>query len=401
MDISIKKYFPNLTQAIWMGSFVIIIPTLIGINQYGYFAKLYAIPSILAGLIDSYYLSSSSKNELFDYESLKNPLIKLINYLNLFFIILLFSVLIGIKLSLWTNLLASLAIFNSLLIRWRITFLFHRIRKKTILKDSTIFETINITFYLFSFLLFFLLIQNQLLDNDYLFLIPCLIISLSGTIIFYYSQSKVKNLIPNKLGSLQENKKDKKALDQILKIIFFRSYEDIFISIMPLIFFEVFGSTVAGQSRIVISIIKGISKVFPHRYDLFIYRELISSKYILEFYRDAKNFIINFALFFLIVFCIFKFINIELFQIIYKEFIFTNWSLIILSAPFYAVLSSITPYLNKTNLKFNIVWLVPLIFTYLIGFWFNSLSLLSFLFLLSNLFIFYYLKINLGKFLST
>ena len=143
--------------------------TLIGINQYGYFAKLYAIPSILAGLIDSYYLSSSSKNELFDYESLKNPLIKLINYLNLFFIILLFSVLIGIKLSLWTNLLASLAIFNSLLLRWRITFLFHRIRKKTILKDSTIFETINITFFLFSFLLFFLLIHNQLLDNEYLF----------------------------------------------------------------------------------------------------------------------------------------------------------------------------------------------------------------------------------------
>ena len=133
---------------------------------------------------------------------------------------------------------------------------------------------------------------------------------------------------------MKENKKDKKALDQILKIIFFRSYEDIFISIMPLIFFEVFGSTVAGQSRIVISIIKGISKMFPHRYDLFIYRELISSKYILEFYRDAKNFIINFALLFLIVFCIFKFINIELFQIIYKEFIFTNWSLIILSAPF-------------------------------------------------------------------
>ena len=113
MNEKIKKYLPNLSQACWMGTFVIIVPTLIGIKQYGYFAKLYALPSILAGFIDSYYLSSSEN--IFNYKKqIKSNLISLLSYINIFLIIILFLILFEVNLKVQTNLLASLSIFISL-----------------------------------------------------------------------------------------------------------------------------------------------------------------------------------------------------------------------------------------------------------------------------------------------
>ena len=400
MDIRIKKFFPNLSQAIWMGSFILVIPFLIGIEQYGYFAKLYSIPSILAGIIDSYYLSTSSEKDFFNYQSLKKPLMRLINYINIMIIILLLLILIGFKLNLQTNLLASLAIFNSLFLRWNTTFIFHRVRKETILKDSTIFEILNISFYFFAFSIFFILVKNGLLKSDYLFLIPCIIISISGTIMFYYSQFKIRNLIQKDLKIKEQNKNVQKNFNFIFKIIFFRSYEDIFISIMPLIFFDIFGSAIAGEARIAISIMKGISKIFPHRYDLFIYRELNNKDYLKEFFKDAKGFISTFIFLFLSLILFFSLLKIEFFQIIYKNYILTSWSLFIFSAPFFAVLASITPYLNKLNLNFNFIWIMPLSISYIISFVFASLNLASFSFLLSNIFILFFLKTKLNRHFS-
>ena len=384
MNEKIKKYFPNITQACWMGTFVIIIPALIGVKQYGYFAKLYALPSILAGFIDSYYLSSSDK--VFNYKKrIKDIFIGLISYINIFIIIILFLILFGVNINFQTNLLASFSIFISLFLRWKVTFLFHRIRNKTILKDSTVFEIINLGFYLFSFLFFFYLNSKNLIIKEYLFLIPCIIISLSGSITYFYSNFKLRNINEKDFKTLRANEIDKNNSNYLLKTIFFRSYEDSYISIMPLFLYEIFGAQIAGESRIAISILKAICKIFPHRYDLFIHRELLNKNFLKEFFIDSYKFLIRFILIFTLIFFLLKSKHFDFINSQYQDYLFSNWGLFILTAPFFSILASITPYLSKLKIITNIFWLIPITLTYFFTYLFSSLNLFTICFFVSNI----------------
>lgn len=396
MNEKIKKYLPNLSQACWMGTFVIIVPTLIGIKQYGYFAKLYSLPSILAGFIDSYYLSSSEN--IFNYKKqIKSNLISLLSYINIFLIIILFLILFEVNLKVQTNLLASLSIFISLFLRWKVTFLFHRIRNKTILKDSTVFEIINLVFYLFSFLFFFYLKFKNLISEDYLFLIPCIIISLSGSITYFYSNFKLRNISNKDFKKLSIPKKYKNNTNSLLKTIFFRSYEDSYISIMPLFIYEIFGAQIAGESRIAISILKAICKIFPHRYDLFIHRELINKNFLNNFFTDSYKFILRFILICTFLFLFLEFNKFDFINSQYRTYLFSNWGLFVLSAPFFSILASITPYLSKFKLITNLLWLIPITFTYIFSSLFSSLNLFTISFFVSNIVLFIFINTKFIK----
>ncbi len=216
-------------------------PLVIGIESYGLYASLYAIPGFFHGSLETYLIRSLNFNSK-DFFS---------NFIIYLILAIIFIVLINIFFFNNTMIIYSILLFFGLIFR---SFFYSIVTQKTNKLNYVIYSEWVVSFIYVVILLF------AYLNGYKSYLIPLLMVVfssfISGLFLAYYSKSFFKKISCSLPKS--SNYKD----------LFGRLYEDLFITTTPLVIFNFFGARESGIFRILISILKAIFKFFPYKYEV-------------------------------------------------------------------------------------------------------------------------------------
>ena len=224
-------YMHNFSQIVSMFTLAFVCPLVIGIENYGLYASLYAIPGFFHGSLETYLIRTLNKNQK--------------NFLSNFIFFCLISLIIIFCLTYFffgfEMIFYSLILYIGLIFR---SFFYSIATQKTNKLQSVIYSE-----WIISFVYVFILgycYFNQFKS----FIIPIIMIVAScfigGVFLFYFSKSYLKNIS----FTLAKNHN---FID-----LFGRLYEDLFITSSPLIVYNFFGAKESGIFRILVSVLKAL-----------------------------------------------------------------------------------------------------------------------------------------------
>lgn len=410
----ILKYSPNLLQAAVMAINSLVVPTLIGLNNYGVFASYSALPYMLS----SYYYSWLLIRDKNKIESLPSVnLINQFNFISSVLLILFFSIATTLNPSYSFFWLSSsiLAIFfilslkSNSLVNSQCSARFH-VREVFLFSEfgGLLSSTIAMS-------LFYVCLKLSWVSDSFVLLIPTinLLISCFGSICvlkfididalesklsfnfafssyYLYRRNTIKSF-KSFLNAIHFNN-----LRRLIDTALFKIYEDFTTTLLPLVALASFGSTSAGSLRIIISFVKGASKLFPQRYDLFILS--LSQICINSLFRDFKNFAIRYYSFLLASFSIlfvYSYFNptsfiANYFSVIFPPEVYFLQLAIILLVPFLAFSLVVSPALTLNTKHYSIAVIASFLVNYSIWIIFRSQHAALISFCITNLFIFSY-----------
>ncbi len=234
-------YVHNFSQVVSMISLSFITPFVIGVENYGIYASVFAIPGFFHGSLETYLIRSLNNSKD--------------NFFISFLIFLIFSIVLILLINLsffdLEKSLYAIILFLSLIFR---SFFYSIATQKTKKLNSVILSEWVISL-VYLFILFYCYIENV-----YSYSVPILMICfsciISGFFLAFHSKNYLKKISfksPKKLNFID---------------LFGRLYEDLFITTSPLIIYIFFSAKESGFFRILISIIKALFKLFPYKYEV-------------------------------------------------------------------------------------------------------------------------------------
>lgn len=224
--------------------FAIIIPLYIGLEQYGRFSAIFATCGFFIGLIET-YLTMIFLNGTSQKQSING--VFLLSLLSIFLIFPISVYFLNTKDILFPTLIFIFFLFKN----WFTARLY---TLDSPLKYLLLSEAVYLSTYLIVLSIGYILGVKSYLTPIYMLLSS----TLFSSIFLYFIFPEKKHF-------------EKKTYDLIsIKDLFGKLYEDLFITVSPLLIMNFFSESSAGLFRIFVTIMKGFSKVFPYRYELII-----------------------------------------------------------------------------------------------------------------------------------
>lgn len=264
----------NGTQLLHMCIAAIAVPAIIGVEQYGKYASLFAIPGAVSGFIETIFILSAGLTRLNIRDTKK--IASLILAVSCIAIVLCYAT-FGFEYACCS--LAIIAIFS-----FRSLWMSRVLGKhgNNLFRPLLISDTLTTLGYVLAIALS---ASTDFLD----YRMPILMVLIGGTL-----SGTSYMLFFRRLDS---QKSDKPEIIQLkLGHIIGRTYEELFYTLFPLILNHLKSSHEAGLYRITISVFKGISKIFPYRYETFATQSSVGSFASRVFIRDAMIFTLLWSL---------------------------------------------------------------------------------------------------------
>jgi hypothetical protein len=314
-----SKYHIALQFSQVMNMFVLALltPYLIGISEYGYYASMYSVPGFFQGMLETYLMlllfnSGLSKSSLFHFGKiviLSFILTSVVVYLTL-----------GREIVFITLILYSLMLLRSI----ALALAYHCLKVKV----TSIILSELIVFAVYGLIVLDVNFGSKVLGLSRTHNLPMIMVCSAAIPSAFFLFWKVKPYFNNLLILDKDQPFD-------LHNLLARIYEDLFFSLAPLVTFKLFGSKTAGEYRFILSIFKGISKLFPFKYELLLrnIREGVFS------FKSFKNFSFLFISFGIVTtICLTLFIQMGYFNFI------SHMYLILLSSGFVITILVVFPY---------------------------------------------------------
>jgi len=243
----LRTYSIQFSQILNMFTLALLVPYVIGFFEYGKYAALYAIPGFFQGMIETYVMLLLVKS------SLTSAVLKHILILAFVATLLVFSITLSVfELR---SALYVIPLFISLLFRSVVTSMAYS-NVKLELTKVIIAEALTL-------LLYILILAACIIGGIDTFYVPYYMVIGGAIISAIYLLGFIKK-------SYVSEPQDLMTADKIFspRNLLARIYEDLFITVAPLLMMRAFGATIAGEYRVILSFFKGISKVFPYKYEL-------------------------------------------------------------------------------------------------------------------------------------
>lgn len=341
-----------------MNMFVLalIVPYLIGLSQYGYYASLYSIPGFFQGMLETYLMLLLFNNG-FSIPSFKH--FGRILLVSVFIISILVFYVLGKNAVLTALILYIFMILRSI----ALALAYHCLK----IGVFSIIISELIVFLVYTLIIVDVQLGSQIFGLKKSFLLPLTMIcfaALPSTIFLFW---KIKPFI-------SELVTDEKEETFNLRNLLARIYEDLFFSLAPLVTFKIFGSQTAGEYRLILSIFKGISKIFPFKYELLL-RNLKEGDF--SFNRFKKLSFLFILLGVISTFFLIYFVDMGYFPRI------SHLYLILLSSGFVITLLVVFPYAITKIKLLPLITVLLYIFLYLLSF-FLGIKFFVFSFVLIN-----------------
>ena len=246
----IDNYYYNFLQLLNMTSSAFIIPQIIGLKEYGKYTALFSIPGVIQVLIESLFISTFRNNT-----KSKIKKITIVSY------IIAFVTLISISVFLFTSFdvfLISLLLISMLeRVRWSVLFLY---------QSTNIYTKVSQDVELKTFLINIIFILIGITRDYHTYLLPFSMIFTSMTVsIFLFFTSYQSKYI-----TTHTTKNTESEINKYYVAPFIRTFEELFLTLPPLLISKILSFEEAGKFRISISIVKFLFKLYPLRYDLVI-----------------------------------------------------------------------------------------------------------------------------------
>lgn len=240
-EIAVKTYILNFFQIVSMGAFTILVPFYVGLDNYGLYAAVFAVPGILSAL----YETSLVINKKIDY------------------VFVFYTSFAGVCLN-WFLFDFGSAI-NTLLI---ICVLFLRgVVYTNILKlNSTEFSVVYRNSELFSIISFFtMFLFLHLVGADANIVTFLLFHSMNLSFVIFGFLYLKRHFMFN----LPKHDNSKGKIRNVVKMCTYRIYEDYVFTFSPVIVALSGGASLAGEFKLYTSIMKLFIKFYPVRYETF------------------------------------------------------------------------------------------------------------------------------------
>jgi hypothetical protein len=364
-----SKYHVALQFSQVMNMFVLalIVPYLIGLSEYGYYASLYSIPGFFQGMLETYLMLLLFNNG-FSIPSFKH--FTSILFVSFFVISILVFLTLG-----KTAVFTALILYLFMVIRSIALALAYHCLKIGVF---SIIVSELIVFLVYSLIILDVQLGSQILGFKKNFLLPLSMICIASIPSSLFLLWKIKPFISNLLT-------DEKDASFDLRNLLARIYEDLFFSLAPLVTFKIFGSKTAGEYRLILSIFKGISKIFPFKYELLL-RNLKEGDF--SFSRFKKLSFLFIILGFTSTFILIYFINLGYFPRI------SHLYLILLSSGFVITLLVVYPYAITKIKLLPLITVLLYFFLYLVSYFLGiKFFVFSFVLINSILYLIVYKKI--------
>lgn len=254
--IAVEVYALNFSQFLNMAVMAISVPWIIGLENYGIFAAAFALPGVIQSFTEALILILLTRG-MGRTQSVKYGIIT-------------YAPLSALCFSIWfyfensPYVLWSFALLLSIV--WRTAVLSPMLFSGKMTTDIVISELIISVVYT-TFVAFFAFHQIGSVTLPFIMIIMA---SCLSTIYLMVRPFAHKLECNQEIGSTSS---EPVSFWQIARLSFGRSYEDGFLTVMPLVLAQSTSAYFAGQFRVLVSIVKAAYKLFPLRYDI-VLREL-------------------------------------------------------------------------------------------------------------------------------
>ncbi len=245
-----ESYLLNIPQMFHMAVLAGFVPWYIGVENYGRFAAVIAIPALFQSIFEAFCVTILIRYQI--REVLKPAIVFVV-----FPLVVLVSILFTIFLPLLEAILATLMT----------VFLFGRSYTFAVAISSGIMTRaiIKSEFLILIFYFIIILFCAQFEVRD--ITLPMAMIGVASAASFFQLQYEMRHL---RIMSKNNKKENVKALPRkiVIQAIMTRAYEDGLLTLSPLLLALTVSTTMAGQFRILVSAIKVAYKFFPYRYEV-------------------------------------------------------------------------------------------------------------------------------------
>ncbi|EPP5754505.1 hypothetical protein ACUT59_002834, partial [Vibrio cholerae] len=251
-DIVLKTYILNILQVLSMGLFNIVVPIVVGFDNYGYYISVFAVPGFFVALLETRFLIGSDKT------------INILNVVLLLFTVLIFNwVLLGFDSIIFTVIIFCILFFRS------------TVYVLVVKLSSTYFKSVYIKSELFSMIIFivsFLFVYVFDVFNLYsiflFFVIQNLSFSLYGLFLLFKIMKKNRNSYIFPIICFQISRVSF-GFRQLSLMCNYRLFEDFIFTFSPLLLSLSGGNYLAGVYKYYTSILKLCIKLYPIRYETY------------------------------------------------------------------------------------------------------------------------------------
>ena len=287
----IETYAIQFSQLCHMVVLAFLIPILIGVEEYGKYAAMYAIPGFFQGMIETFVMLMLMKSIL------NKPFLKVFFSIVVVAIVMIFT--ISFFLFQLKEVFLILTLFCCLIFRATLISGVYNNTEVSINK-IIIGELLTLlTYVLIIFACYFFYIRSYLLP----------LFTVCGGAVF----SGIYFLRFLRIGTKDNIEKIKTK--EVVRSLLARTYEDSLLTLTPILIINVFNAKIAGEFRIITSIIKGMLKLFPYKYELIV-------RYVKEGSFRIES-LIKFSIIF-IFFGILLYGGVNLFSVLF-ELNFSHW----------------------------------------------------------------------------
>lgn len=226
------------------------VPLLIGAEQYGKYAAVFAVPAFLQSTIEAFavlrlHAGPTNRGFWHAYIGLSVAALAISG--------LIYRYIFGLDVALWAIVLGCALLFRSLC-----SALVYTDERVQYVRISVLAE--GVTFFSYALVLAFAYLSGSLNYTTPLFMIV-LGAFISGSFVLWWYLRATDGVPTNR----PQGGEPPTALS--LRMLMSRSYEDFSLTLMPLFLATSFGLAVAGEFRIIVSGMKVVSKLFPFRYE--------------------------------------------------------------------------------------------------------------------------------------
>lgn len=243
-----------MLQIVSMGLFTVLVPILVGFDNYGYYVSVFAVPGFLVALIETSLLVDS-----------KNSIVKIQVYIFLLASIIVNFILFGAQ-----GFFLTVLLFSTLITR---TIVYVSIVRLSISKFKKVYfrtEVCSLFVFLIAFSLLTLFSEGYFVEHLTFILFFVLNVSFSMFGCYFIFRVNKYNKDGFKIISVEISNSKSISFKSLFKLANFRLFEDFIFTFSPLLLSMNGGNQVAGIYKFYTSILKLGIKVYPVRYETFL-----------------------------------------------------------------------------------------------------------------------------------